>query len=97
MVLLFPLLLAAAGVIAWQRRENAGGTGRRWFSCWAGAGFLFGFSFVTGLSIGVFIFPFAAVLLIWTAMRSPHLLEAAGFLAGVAATAVVVAVVSLSG
>jgi hypothetical protein len=49
------------------------------------------FSLITGLSIGLLILPFAAGMLIWTTLRSPHLREAAGFLAGLAATAVLIA------
>jgi hypothetical protein len=52
------------------------------------------FSFVTGFSIGLFILPIAAGALIWVALRSPHLREASGFAAGIAATALLVAAVT---
>jgi hypothetical protein len=52
------------------------------------------FSLVSGFSIGLFILPFAAVALFWAAWRSPHLLEAAGFLAGIVPTAALVVAVS---
>jgi hypothetical protein len=51
------------------------------------------FSLVSGFSIGL-ILPFAAVALFWAAWRSPHLLEAAGFLAGIVPTAALVVAVS---
>jgi hypothetical protein len=47
------------------------------------------FSLVAGFSIGLFILPVAAVVFIWTAMRSPHLAEASGFIGGISATALV--------
>jgi hypothetical protein len=52
------------------------------------------FSLVTGFSIGIFILPLAAAVLIWVAHRAPHPQEAVGFLGGVAATALVVAVLT---
>lgn len=52
------------------------------------------FSFVTGFSIGLFTLPVAAGALIWVALRSPHLREASGFVAGIAATALLVAAVT---
>lgn len=91
MILAYPLLLAATVALAWQRRHTAGGRGRAWMTAWIAAGFLMSFSLVTGLSIGLFILPFAAVTVIWVATRSPHLLEATGFLVGIAATAALVA------
>jgi hypothetical protein len=93
MIILYPLLLIAAAVLAWRSRMQRGGRGRAWFAGWALAGFLFAFSLITGLSIGLFILPLAAFALLLVARRSPHLLEAAGFLVGVAATAVLVVVI----
>jgi hypothetical protein len=93
MVALWPLLVLAAGLAAW-RRDEPGGRGWPWFLAWALAGFLMSFSLVSGFSIGLFILPFAAVALFWAAWRSPHLLEAAGFLAGIVPTAALVVAVS---
>jgi hypothetical protein len=90
-ILVYPLALVAAAVLAWQRRTRAGGHGPRWFLAWTAVGFLLAFSFVTGLSIGIFIAPVAAALLIWVAMRSPHGREASGLIAGAALVAVLVA------
>jgi hypothetical protein len=94
MVALWPLLVLAAGLVAWRRRDEPGGRGWPWFLAWALAGLLMSFSLVSGFSIGLFILPFAAVALFWAAWRSPHLLEAAGFLAGIVPTAALVVAVS---
>jgi hypothetical protein len=48
------------------------------------------FSLVTGFSIGLLLLPFAAAALIWVATRSPHLVEASGFVLGIAATALLI-------
>ena len=93
MALLYPILLATAGVLAWRSRARPSGRGPLWFAGWALAGFLMSFSFISGLSIGLFILPPAAVVLLAVARISPHLAEASGFLAGVAATGLVVLVV----
>jgi hypothetical protein len=45
------------------------------------------FSLVTGFSIGLLLLPFAALVLLWAAWRSPHLLEALGFVGGIPVTA----------
>jgi hypothetical protein len=89
-IILYPLLLISAALLAWRSRMRRGGRGPAWFAGWALAGFLFSFSLITGLSIGLFILPLAAFALLLVARNSPHLLEAAGFLVGVAATAVLV-------
>ena len=83
--LLYPLLVIAAIVLIVRRRDAAAdlGNGWPWFWAWAASGGLLFFSFLTGFSIGLFILPFAAVLLVWTARRSPHAEEALGFLTGV--------------
>jgi hypothetical protein len=52
------------------------------------------FSLVTGFSIGLFILPVAAGTLIWDAIRSPHVREASGFVAGLGATALLIAAVT---
>lgn len=94
MIVLWPLLVIVAGVVAWRRRDEPGGRGWPWFLAWALAGFLMSFSLVSGFSIGLFILPIAAVALFWAARRSPHLLEASGFLVGIVPTAALVAAVS---
>jgi hypothetical protein len=93
-LLVWPTLVVIAGVVAWMRRDEPGGRGRRWFLAWAVAGFLMSFSFVTGFSIGLFLLPLAAFALIWAARRSPHLREATGFLLGIVPTAALLAVAS---
>ena len=90
MILAWPLLVAAAAVLAWRHRGVAGGRGGQWFSAWLLAGFLMSFSLVTGFSIGLFVLPLAAAALIWVATRSPHLVEASGFVLGIAATALLI-------
>jgi hypothetical protein len=94
MLLVYPLAIVAAAVLAWQRRGRAGGRGPQWFLAWTAAGFLLAFSAVTGLSIGIFIAPFAAAVLLWVAVRSPHAREASGLAAGIAAAAVLVAILA---
>lgn len=91
MILAWPLVVVAAAVLAWRHRKEAGGRGWRWSLAWIVAGFLMSFSLVTGFSIGLLILPVAAAALIWVASRSPHLPEAAGFVAGVGTTAVLIA------
>jgi hypothetical protein len=90
MIALWPLLVVVACVVAWRRRDEPGGRGWPWFLAWVLAGFLMSFSLVSGFSIGLFILPLAALALIWAAWRSPHLLEATGFLAGIVPTAALV-------
>jgi hypothetical protein len=80
-----------AGVLGWSRRGQPGGQGWYWFLAWSVAGFLMSFSLITGFSIGLLILPFAAAMLIWTTLRSPHPREASGFFVGIAATAVLIA------
>jgi drug/metabolite transporter (DMT)-like permease len=83
--LLYPLLVMAAIALIVRGRDAAAGRGEGWpwFWAWAACGGLLLFSFLTGFSIGLFILPFAAVLLVWTARQSPHAAEALGFLTGV--------------
>jgi hypothetical protein len=90
MVLLFPVVLGVAGYLAWKRRATPHGKGWRWFLAWIAAGFLLSFSFITGLSIGLIVFPFAAASLLWVASRSPHFPEAWGFAVGIGGTALLV-------
>jgi len=84
--------MALAVTLVWRRRNEVGGQGPWWFLVWIAAGFLVSFSLITGLSIGLFILPIAAAVLIWAARRAPHLPEALGFVAGIVATALLVAV-----
>lgn len=95
MILLWPLILTAAGVVAWSRRGELAGRGSGWFLAWTLAGFLMSFSLITGFTIGLLILPVAAVVVLGTAYRSPHLVEAAGFLAGLGATVLLVAALQL--
>jgi hypothetical protein len=90
MILAWPLLVVVAASLAWQRRGAPGGRGGPWFTAWLVTGFLMSFSLITGLSIGLFILPIAAAVLIWVATRSPHLVEASGFVLGIAATALLI-------
>jgi len=87
---LYPVLLVAAAALGWRSRGRPGGRGPWWFFAWTLAGFSITFSFLTGLSIGLFILPPAAALLLWVAPRSPHLLEGAGFFIGIAANAALI-------
>jgi len=94
MVFLFPLLLIVATVIAVRSAERglgSGGAHWQWFAVWTAAGAALTFSFLAGLSIGPFVLPFAAVLLVWVARRAPRLPDALGFVAGVGVLLVVVA------
>jgi hypothetical protein len=90
-ILAWPLLVLVAAGLAWRRHGRPGGRGWWWFLAWCLAGLLMTFSFVTGFSIGLFLLPFAAAALIWVALHSPHLREASGFVAGIGATALLVA------
>ena len=86
MILLWPLLLVGAGLIMGKARAR-GAPVRGWefFVIWGLAGALFMISFLTGLSIGVVLFPVAAVAVLWLAANAPGR-EAIGFVAGAAAT-----------
>ena len=83
MVVLFPIVLLAAGVLVWRRRgASAGATGWRWFAAWAAAGAAMTFSFLTGFSIGLFVLPVAAALTLRVARSAPGVRESIGFLTG---------------
>jgi hypothetical protein len=69
---------------------RGGGRGSRG---WAFAGALFVFSFLTGLSIGLFLFPAAAFAVFWLALHAPYAREVAGFPVGVAAVLLVLVLV----
>jgi hypothetical protein len=100
MIFLFPLLLIVATVIALRNAKRGvglGGTRWPWFAAWSVAGGLLAFSFVTGLSIGLFVLPLAAVVLVWVARRTPGLTDALGFVEGVGALCVLVAFLNRAG
>jgi hypothetical protein len=86
MILLWPLLLIGAGVIAWKARAVQGPrlSGPWLYPAWGIAGGLFMFSLVTGFSIGLVVFPAAVLAVFWLAANAPGR-EAIGFLAGVLA------------
>ena len=94
MVLLYPLVLFGAVALVWRGRHRAGGRGWAWFAAWAAAGGLFGFSFVTGFTIGLFVLPVAAAALFLVASRAPHFSAGLGFVAGVGAMLLLVASVN---
>jgi hypothetical protein len=91
MIVAWPLLLVVVVILVRRGHRTAGGRGWKWSSAWIGAGFLWSFSLVTGLSIGLLLLPAAAVVMLWVARRSPHLAESLGFFAGLAVTVVFVA------
>lgn len=91
MIAFYPAVLVLAGVVLARSRSRPGGRGWRWFWAWWAAGGVFAFSFVTGLSIGLFFLPFAAAVLLLVAGRAPHFSESIGFIAGVGTLALVVA------
>jgi hypothetical protein len=94
-ILAWPVLVLFAAGLAWRRRGLTGGRGGLWFGGWFLAGLLMSFSLATGLSIGLFILPFAAATLIWIAKRSPHRAEASGFMVGIAATVLLIVAINL--
>jgi hypothetical protein len=82
-IVLYPiLLLIAVFVILSAPTDKETGRGCRWFWAWTATGALFMFSFVSGLSIGLFLLPLAAVALVTIAWYSPHRAERTGFAAG---------------
>jgi len=86
MAILYPLVLAGAALILVKSRQrDLGARGWPWFVAWAFAGALFLFSFLTGFSIGVFLFPAAAFAVFWLAAHAPNGREVSGFLVGIAA------------
>ena len=100
MIVVFPVLLLVATVMAVRRAQRGlGSTGAhwRWFAAWSAAGAALTFSFLTGLSIGIFVLPFAGALLVWVARRAPRLPDAFGFVAGVGLLLVVIAFINRAG
>ena len=81
MILLYPIVLAAALYLMWKSRQRGLGTRRGWiwFNAWVAAGVLFLFSLLAGFSIGIFLFPAAAFAIFWLAVNAPYWREVAGF------------------
>jgi hypothetical protein len=75
-----------------ERRASGAGSGCAGFWAWALAGGLMSFSLLTGLTIGLFLLPLAAAVLLVAASRAPYLAESIGFLAGIGGTLLVVGV-----
>jgi hypothetical protein len=71
-ILLWPLLLVGAGVIAWKARAVRAPrfSGPSFYAAWGIAGALFMLSLVTGFTIGLFIFPVAAFATLWLAANA---------------------------
>jgi hypothetical protein len=95
MILAWPLLAVLAALVAWYHAPTKAGRGWRWSLAWIAAGFLWSFSLITGFSIGLLLLPIAAVVLLWVASQSPHLLEALGFIGGLVVAAAVVTTIQL--
>ena len=93
MIILYPLLVIAAGAIIWRERAEARNRGWPWFAVWSFTGATFTFSLLSGLSIGLSILPVAAALLIWVAHRAPGP-EAIGFFEGMGASLLLVAILN---
>jgi hypothetical protein len=55
------------------------------------------FSFLAGLSIGLFVLPLAAALLLWVASRAPHRPDVLGFAAGLGGVLVLVGFLNRAG
>lgn len=93
MILIFPLAFAIAVAILWRARGRPGNAGRgcRWFWAWSVVGAALCFSFLTGFSIGLFVLPFALLLLWLVLSLSPRWAESMGVLEGVGLTLLLVA------
>jgi hypothetical protein len=89
MIVLYPIVLAGAFYLMLKSRQRGlGSRGGVWFSGWAFAGALFLFSVMTGLSIGLVLFPAAALAIFWLAVNAPYWREVAGFPVGAALVAI---------
>jgi hypothetical protein len=95
MIFVIPLVLGAAILALRGAKRDARVAGAQ--GAWAAAGAALTFSFLTGLSIGLFVLPFAGLLLWWVARRTRHLLDATGFVAGIGVVLVLVAFLNRSG
>jgi hypothetical protein len=98
-ILLYPVVLVLAGcvvVVRGEARAQQSG-GWTWFLGWCVAGAVYAFSFVSGLSIGLLIFPFAAALLLGVAWYAPSFGEALGLLAGLGLVLLLVAWINRGG
>lgn len=67
------------------------GRGPVWFGAWLAVGAALTLSFLAGFSIGLFVLPFALVLLAIVATRAPRLPEALGFVSGIGVALLLVA------
>ena len=81
MIVLYLVVLAAALYLMSVSRQRGLGARRGWpwFNAWVGAGALFLFSVVTGLSIALFLFPASVIAIFWLAVNAPYWREVAGF------------------
>jgi len=70
------------------------GRGPLWFGAWLAVGAAFALSFLGALSIGLFVLPFALILLAIVVRRSPHLPEASGLVSGIGVLLLLVAFVN---
>jgi hypothetical protein len=79
------IALVLALVVLWRAGRRPGGEGRgcRWFWAWSLVGAGLCFSFLTGFSIGLFVLPFALLLLWFVLSRAPRWRESIGFVEGV--------------
>ena len=91
MIVLFPVVLVGAAALVYRRRASPRGGGWHWFTAWAAAGAAITFSFLTGLSIGLLVFPFAAALLLVVAALAPRPAESTGFVLGIGSVLLLVA------
>jgi hypothetical protein len=70
------------------------GRGPLWFGAWLAVGAAFTLGFLGALSIGLFVLPFALVLLVIVVRRSPHLAEATGFVCGIGVILLLIAFIN---
>jgi hypothetical protein len=97
-IVLYPVVLLTAVLVVMNAPGDPKiGRGFSWFLSWAAAGALFTFSFLAAFSIGLFVLPFAAALLLWVAWRSSHGPERTGFAAGVGSVLLLIALLSHTG